>query len=103
MEFHPLLFQLVETPVDNPFFELEIRYTVAKNATDPAVAFENRDRMAQPPELLRNSKSRRARSYDRNLFSALPRRRLRYDPASLKTFFDDCQFNIPDRYRSVVY
>ena len=92
----------VDTPVDDPLFELEVGDAVAQQPAQLVSAFVDDHLVSSSVELRCGGESGRTRAYD---CDAAPRSlswRLRYDPTFLEGSLDNLLFDLLDRHRLVV-
>src|SRR5882724_1341315 len=87
-EAHAFRFHLRKTPVNDVLFQLELRNAVAQQPADAIRLLVHSDRVPGAAELLRSRQPRRPRAYDGYLLSRPIARRLRPDPALLKSALD---------------
>ena len=93
---------LLNAPVDDPLFQLEVWNAVSEQSAHAIRSLVERDRMSGARELLRAGQPRRSRAYDRNALSRLARGRLRHDPFFSPGVIDDVLLDQLDRDRIVV-
>ena len=102
LEGHALLEHLLYTPVNHPFFKLEIGNAVAQDAARAVGPLEHDDRMAHTPQLLRRREAGRAGPDDGDLFSGFEARGPRLHPPLLESVLYDGAFDLLDGDRCAV-
>ena len=95
-------FHLLDAPIDDPLFQLEIGNAVDQQSADAIRALVERHRMSRARELLRACEPRRSRAHDCDALAGLLRGRQRRDPFFRPGVIDDVLLDQFDRDRIVV-
>ena len=94
LKVNTFLLHEIQAPVQNPFFELEVRNPVSEQTADPVGTLVNSHRVTGAVQLLGAGQTGRPRPDDGNLFAGSCRRRFGFDPTLLKGVLDDLFFNL---------
>src|ERR1700685_1003536 len=101
-KLHTLGRHLLEPPINDVLFQLELWNTVAQQSTDAIRFLIHSHRMPGTAQLLRRSQPRWPGTYNRDFLSRTHFRRLRLDPAFVKSALDNALLVLLDRHRRLI-
>ena len=101
-KLHPFGFHLLQPPVNDPFFHLEVGNAIAQQSPDTVRLLEDCHTMPLASQLLSSGEACRSRADDRHGLTGSHGRQNGLHPAFVKPLVDDVPLDDPDRHRVTV-
>ena len=98
-KFHALGLHLLQPPINDPLFHLEIGDTIAQQPADAVRLLKNGHAMARARELLSSREACGPGPHDRDGLAGSRSLQHGLDPALVESFVNDVPLDDPDRHR----